>query len=150
LYLDPVSRFRVLVVLSSLCYVLLLVGPWVFWSNLSREASDVLSWRGLDAILPLTAFPYYLLLMLWLAAAVGMYFFINAARALYAALAAFNLLVFLLGGMDTRLAVESFLIQFTTMADGAIIAIAYWSPLSKKFEVDAGTPRETPATGADE
>ena len=125
-----------LIVLSSLCYVLVLAGPWVFWSNLSPQASDVLSWRGLEAILPLTGFPHYLLSLLWLAAAVGMYFFIKAARALYAALAAFNLLVFLLAGIDTRLAVESFLIQFTTMADGAIIAIAYWSPLSKRFKAE--------------
>jgi uncharacterized membrane protein YvbJ len=34
---DPVARFRIVVILSTVCYLLYLFGPWVFWRNLSDE-----------------------------------------------------------------------------------------------------------------
>ena len=139
-YLDPVSRFRVIVVTGLICYLLYAVGPWVFWPNLSREAGDVLSWRGLEAILPLPPVVYWLTLALWAAAAVGLYFFIRAARALFTGLIGLSIVITLLGGMHVGLASESFVLYLANLSDGAVLVLAYWSPLRKKF---MDTPKES-------
>jgi hypothetical protein len=41
--------------------------------------------------------------------------------------------------MATGLAVESFLIYLSSLGDGAILALAYWTPLREKF---AQTPND--------
>jgi len=132
-YRDPIARFRMLVVLSAICWVLLLIGPWVFWRDLSDETYDGLSWRGFDAVLPTTPTVYYITAALWFMAAVGVYFFVPAALWLYSALVVFGMATTLLGGMQTALAVESFLFYLLNLGDGAILALAYWTPLRDEF-----------------
>ncbi len=78
-------------------------------------------------------FVYYLSAVLWVLAAVGLYFFISAALWLFTALVVFSIATTLLGGMQTALAAESFLIHLSNLADGATLALAYWTPLRDKF-----------------
>ena len=132
-YLDPVSRFRVIVVAGLICYLLYAVGPWVLWRNLSQQTYDGLSWRGLDAVLILPQIVYWLSVALWTVASVGMYFFVRAARVLYAGLVGFSIVTTLLGGMHAALAVESFLLHLVNLTDGAVLVLTYWSPLRKRF-----------------
>jgi hypothetical protein len=132
-YRDPIARFRMLVVLSVICSVLLLIGPWVFWRDLSDETSDGLSWRGFGAVLPIATTVYYITNALWLLAAVGVYFFVPGALWLYTALVVFGMATTLLGGMQTGLAAESFLFYLLNLGDGAILALAYWTPLRDEF-----------------
>ena len=132
-YRDPIARFRMLVVLSAICSVLLLIGPWVFWRDVSDETYDGLSWRGFGAVLPIAPTAYYITAALWLMAAVGVYFFVPAALWLYTALVVFGMATTLLGGMQTALAVESFLFYLLNLGDGAILALAYWTPLRDEF-----------------
>jgi hypothetical protein len=42
--------------------------------------------------------------------------------------------------MVATLAVESFLVYLSTLGDGAILALAYWSPLREKFAETATDP----------
>ena len=139
-YRDPVARFRILLVLGTICFLLLLVGPWVFWRDLSEETYDGLNWAGFDAVLPMPRSVYYVIAALWVCAAVGVYFFVPAALWLYTALVVYSIANTLLGGMTTGLAVESFLIYLSSLADGAVLALAWWTPLRDKFAQTAGDP----------
>jgi ribosomal protein L40E len=133
LYVDPVSRFRVIVVVGLVSYLVTVFGPWVLWRDLSNDTYDALSWGGLDAVVMLPPIVQWLTVALWVAASVGVYFFIRAARVLYTGLVGFSILTILVGGLQPLLAVESFLNYLSCMSDGAILVLAYWSPLRKRF-----------------
>jgi hypothetical protein len=132
-YRNPIARFRMLVVLSIICSILLLIGPWVFWRGVSDETYAGLNWRGFDAVLPTSLTVYYITTALWLMATVGVYFFVPAALWLYSAMVVYGVAMTLLGGMQTALAVESFLVFLLNLADGAILALAYCTPLRYEF-----------------
>jgi hypothetical protein len=132
------------VVLSTICFILLVIGPWIFWRDLSQETYDGLSWRGFDAVLPLPPRFFFITAVIWVVAAVGVYYFVPAALWLYTALIVFGMVTSLLSGMNTGLAVESFLIFLVNLADGAILALAYWTPLRKKFTHATVAPSNDP------
>jgi hypothetical protein len=140
IYRDPVARFRMLVAVSTICYMLTLIGPWIFWRNVSEQTHDVLSWSGFDAVLLIPPTIVYMTAAVWVLAAVGVYFFVPAALWLYTALVIYSIATTLLRGVTTGLAVESFLIYLSSLADGAILALAYWTPLRDKFKQPAGEP----------
>jgi len=82
---------------------------------------------------------YWATAALWIAASIGVYFFISAARLLYTFLVAFSIFTTLVGGVQVHLAIEAFLIYLSSVSDGAVLVLAYWSPLRKRFE--AASPR---------
>jgi zinc-ribbon domain len=140
LYRDPVARFRIVLILSTICYLLYLFGPWVFWRNLSEETYDGLNWAGYGGVLLIPRSVFYVTAALWVFAAVGVYFFVPAALWLYTALTVYTIATTLLCGMVASLAVESFLIYLSNLGDGAILALAYWSPVRDKFAQTADDP----------
>jgi hypothetical protein len=130
--------FRGLVIASTVCYLLVVFSPWLFWQGVSQETYAVLSWSGVGAFLPLPRGVYGLIVLLWVAVAVGMYQFSPQARLVFLVLTGFNLLLTLLGGMMTLMAFEAFLVTAATLMDGAILALAYLSPLKESFEDETG------------
>jgi hypothetical protein len=134
LYLDAVSRFRVILVVGLICYLLYVAGIWVFWRNLSADMADAVGWSGFGAALAFPPVVYWATVALWIAATVGVYFFIPGARLLYAFLVGFNMFTMLVGGVGVNLPAESFLLYLTNMSDGAVLVLAYWSPLRKRFQ----------------
>jgi hypothetical protein len=133
LYLDPVSRFRVILVVGLISYLLYVAGAWVFWRNLPGETANAVAWAGFDAVLALPPVVQWATVALWIAASIGVYFFIRGARLLYTFLVGFGMFTMLVGGVGVSLPAEAFLIYVSSVSDGAVLVLAYWSPLRKRF-----------------
>lgn len=133
LYLDLVSRFRVVLLVGLASYLIYGVGAWVIWRSPSGDIADALGWSGFGAVLILPPVVYWATVALWIAATIGVYFFIPAARLLYTCLVGLTLFSSLIGGMHVSLPVEAFLLTIATLSDGAVLVLAYWSPLRKQF-----------------
>ncbi len=101
---------------------------------ISKRTWDALSWGGDGALLRLPpAFPW-LFLLLYLAAAVGLWMFSKSARFVFLMLTAFFVVTSPLGGVQVQTALGSFLLQLTNLADGAILVLAYTTALKQRFE----------------
>jgi hypothetical protein len=132
---DPTRLFRALVVLSTATYAiwyfqLLLAGRFI-----SERTWDALLWQSFGALLP-TPPPMlgWLLLLLSVALAVGLWMFSKSARMVYAALCAFWIATSPLGGVQVNTAFGSFLLLLSNMSAGALLVMAYTSPLKERFE----------------
>lgn len=127
--------FRGLAITSLVCYLLFVASPWLFDHALSQETYDGLGWRGYGAIIPLPEKVLWLVVLLWIGTTVGICQFHAPARLLFALLTAFGLITTALGGMVAMTALESLLAGIMTLLDGAILTLAYLSPLKEKFEL---------------
>jgi hypothetical protein len=134
LYLDPVSRFRVILVVGLISYLLNIAGAWVFWRDLPVDTANAVAWAGFGAVLALPPVVYWATVALWIAATIGVYFFIPGARLLYAFLVGFTMFTALVGGVGVCLPAEAFLLYVSSMSDGAVLVLAFWSPLRKRFQ----------------
>lgn len=123
-----------MVVVSCLFYLCVVFLPYLSQGMMSNEAINLLLWRGYGAILPLPQGVFWLIVLLWIAAAVGMFNFSSAARVFYLILAVFGTSMSLLWGFNVQTALESFLASVAGTLDGAILAMAYFSPLKEEFE----------------
>jgi hypothetical protein len=94
---------------------------------------DALEWDGYGAWLPLPGSISWLLFILNLAVAFGLWTFSKHARLVFTMLTGFYIILSLLGGVCVQTSLESFLCYFGNLADGAILVLAYTSPLREKF-----------------
>ena len=135
-----VKLFRTLAVISAISYLLFVFSPWLVGTQLTPETEDILSWSGYGAILPLPDKVFWLLVLIWTMTTIGLCQFQPHARWLFAALTGFSLVLTLLGGMSTLTAWQNFLGSITTLLDGAVLALAYFSPLKERFHGSANLP----------
>lgn len=75
-------------------------------------------------------------LVVWIVALAGLWRFRKWARVLYLAVVGVALLGSLLLGGEPRSGVEASVNALCWMVSGAIIALAYWSPLAATFRAD--------------
>jgi uncharacterized membrane protein len=100
---------------------------------LSYDTIDLLNRNGHAALFTMPTSVSWLIMLLYLAVAVGLYHFSAAARTVFAILiVAFGVLV-LVSGVIISSPLVGFLALVTGMADGAILLLAYATPLEKSF-----------------
>jgi hypothetical protein len=75
----------------------------------------------------------WLSMLLFVALAIGLWNFSKSARLVFALLLAFLAVASLFEGLQTQTAFSGFLIYVSTLCDGAILVLAYASPLKNKF-----------------
>ena len=131
---DSVRLFRALVVISTVTYVIWFFHLLLAGGLISQSTWDALSWQGFGALLPMPPAFNWLFLLLSVAVAVGLWMFSKSARIVFAAFSAFWIIMSLLGGLAVQAAFGSFLLLLTNMAGGAILVMAYTSPLKERFE----------------
>ena len=131
---DPVRLFRVLVVVSTVTYVIWYFQLQVGAGMLSEETWGALSWHGYGAVFSIPPGVTWLIFFLFLVVTVGLWTFCNSARLLFAMLAGFLTVMTIFGGIQVDTAFGSFLLGLTNMADGAILIMAYTAPLKERFE----------------
>ncbi len=128
-----VLRFRLLVLLAVLVQVIL----WVFpWGSLYGEVSlAAFAYQGADALLSESVRTYiaYGILAFYAVSYAGMYFLRSWARPLFLATALGGSVLSLPSGLAVQGAYESSLGYLLTLADGALLAIVYFSSVSQKF-----------------
>ena len=100
---------------------------------ISPGAWDALSWDGFGALLPLPKSISWLLFLLNLAVALGLWNFSKSARSIYAMFTIFDVLISPFGGIYVETALGAFLAYICNLAAGAILVMMYTSPLKEKF-----------------
>jgi hypothetical protein len=131
---DPARRFKAVVIVATVANLL-----WFFqfrlWGRLiSRGTYEALSWEGYGALLRLPPSIAWLSMLLTVAVAIGLCTFSRSARLVFTLLTAFFTVMFLLLGVQVDTAFGSFLSFIATMADGAILVMAYTPPLQNRFQ----------------
>ncbi len=109
------------------------------WSYLplpiSEQTMAIRDADGIGALLPWAS--YWVLTALqpiWVVAGIGLYFFLRWGRLLLAAAYAAGVIAYVVGGMIIWLPWEGVLVTIATLLDGAILALAFLTPLAKRFE----------------
>jgi hypothetical protein len=140
-----IRLFQTLVVISTLSYVLWFFFPHIsqwFANDLYRDvASRLGQYDGLGALLPIHHPLYYVpWFTFWLIASIGLFFFQNWARYLFLFLYVLSLALAPFSGFSVKGPLESFFGEITAVLDGAILAMAYLSPLSAAFTRSPNPP----------
>lgn len=133
-----VKLFRILVATSTITFVLAAFSPRLNWGAVWPETSDLLRHDGSMAIMPLPTFVVALLMLLWVSVAVGLWQFNRHARLSFLLLTAMSVVLTALGGISVQLPFEVVLEYAVALMDGAIVAMAYFSPVAEKFALKGG------------
>ena len=129
--------FRCLVVCSLLLILAAAVVDWVFPSLISESLTTAIENEPVPSFLENHPFISLAFLLPWLvaflASTIGLLFFRRWARAVafYSTLAGFGLYPFF--GPELSSALASALTDASSMLWGAILALAYYSPLNERF-----------------
>lgn len=137
--MNLVRTFRVFVILATASYVL-----WFFFPSLSQYLANSLyqeiegalnQYSGFGAALPIHHPLYYgTWFGLWLITSAALIFFQNWARYLLLLLYVLDIVLLPFSGFTVQGPVENSLVQLTAVLDGAILAMAYFSPLAERFK----------------
>ena len=124
-------------VVSTVIYVVWFFLP--FWPGyLSEDAHQLAEYAGYGAILPVDHALYYgAWFGLWLIAAIGLIFFQNWARHLYLALSLLNPALAPFSGFMVQPPIDALFFATNLLLDGAILAMAYLTPMSDSFKTTA-------------
>lgn len=107
--------------------------PFLQSRFIAQDTAIALSWDGYGALLPLPRSIVWLSMLLYVAVAIGLYSFSASARLLFLLLTAFWAVAALIGGLHVYSAFGAFLGGIVGLGDGAMLALAYVSPLRKRF-----------------
>ena len=132
----PNHTFRSFTVTAFLLHVILWLGP--FTDHPWFEAFDVwlLDFDGYGASLPYNPILYWCLFASWLLILTGMFFYVSAARAGLIALTVISIVLNIVWGIRVLTPYETALSELLAVVDGALIVMAYWSPVRAEFERD--------------
>lgn len=131
--LNLVKLFQVLIIISTLNYVILFFLPY-FPEFFSPEIQRVLAYNGYGAVIPSHLFIYGTVFLLWILSAIGIFFFQNYGRILFLFMYILSILMIPFFGVTVSTPIESFMFSIGDILDIAIIALAYFSPLSGYFK----------------
>ena len=134
--MEPSKLFKRLVFVTTLTQVVWSVLPWLDRFS-SAEVVEALSWSQHGAILPLPSAIFWLSLLLNVAAAIGLCSFSSSARFLFVALTAVDYLWGPLNGVAVDTGLGATLGGLMTLGKGAILALAFTSPLRERFLAQA-------------
>jgi hypothetical protein len=132
-----------LVVSTTAIYVAWFFMP--YWTGyLSDFEYKLTQYNGFRAILPVQTPLYYnVWLGLWLIAAFGLVFFQNWARHLFLALTFLGTALAPFNGFSVQPPIDVLFSTTNLLLDGAILAMAYLSPLSACFNQERPTTRSS-------
>lgn len=125
--------FRVLVVTSTLLYILFFFEHIIFGRWITDIEFEMLDQTGYNALIEFPGTFYNLLFLLWIAAAIGMCTFSAAARVLYLTLFLFGTATCLTSGLVASTPFASFVTAVSASCDAAALTLAYLSPLRTRF-----------------
>lgn len=126
-----IGIFRLLVVAATASYLV-----WFFLPYLATDLErQIAAYSGHGAVLPVRHPVYYgSWLLLWLVAASGLVLLHNWARQLYLVLVLLGPVLAPFSGYVIQPPLDSMFSSASLLFDGAVIAIAYLSPVSGSFK----------------
>lgn len=130
--MNLVQGFRSIVVLGVVTYLAYWLLPYTY-GYLDPDVGSLLSYSGFNALLTLPSAFDYGLLAAWIVVAVGLCALRKVARVGFLALIAVATALSPLYGISVETAAGHTLLSITHMADGAVLALAYFSPVRHEF-----------------
>ena len=130
---DPVKLFRALVIVGNGAYLVSVLVPYLESRVLSYDTLDLIDRSGHGALFTLPPGIYWLTVLIYLAIAVGLYHFSASARTAFAIFTVVFGVLILFSGVAISSPLVGFLAVVTGMADGAILLLAYATPLRTRF-----------------
>lgn len=132
--MTQIRAFQALVIASTACYVAWFFLP--YWSDyLTDTEQRMTEVSGYGALLPIQHPIYYSIWFgLWIVAALGLIFVQNWARHLYLALTLLTLSLTPFSGFIVQAPLDTLFSNANLLLDGAVLAVAYLSPLAASFD----------------
>lgn len=127
------SIFRVLVTVTIFATALFWAMPFIDFMWYSNEQLILLDQNGLGSSITASYTLYWFQLGLWVLVSVGLFLFVKLARTAFVALYLVNSFAALFYGIQVLTPIEVFLSNFIGLADGAIIALMYFTSISEEF-----------------
>ena len=143
-----ITLFRVLVVAAPVLATLGIAANYFGAAHVSQDWRDILAWSGDSAWIPdpssiwqtqrllaiLVILLYVVIVVAALVAQVGLFLFWRFARPLALILAVLGEALVLGFGLSIFLPLEQMLYDLCLLSEGAILALAYFSPLHERFD----------------
>lgn len=132
--------FRVILVASTAIFCVYYWMPLFDEPFYSEDARNVLALDGFGATVTVGTTFVSALFLVVLAIRSSMYLFVRWARTAFAALCLIYPFFNLFLGFRVVTPVEMIMIHFVTVADGALLAMAYFSSVSNSFRAELSRP----------
>ena len=139
------TLFRSCVVATTLFYIAYWFLPYTY-GYLDYEIGNVLSYYGHGAIIELHPNLDYPIFISWVLIAIGLFFYINIARTAFMIMTVIFLAISPLLGLSVETAGGLARLGLMAMLDGAIIIMAFFTPVASKF---TGSNKSSNLTGAE-
>lgn len=134
-----VKRFRWLLVFFALSMLILWTLPLLVIVPSEEAYSAFLTYDGFDAVMNPDDTLYWGLLVLWLVATVALDQRWRSSREMFLGLTVLSIVIGYLSGTRVWFALDGTIGYLSALANGAIVAMAYGSEVSKNF--DSGPKR---------
>lgn len=131
---SPNRLFRVLIVIALLLYVVLWLAPFAAHRWLEVFNVWLLDFDGYGALIAYSPVLYWCLFASWLLILTGLFFHVPTARPGFVILTVISVGLGFVWGVRVLTPYEAALGSLLAIIDGALIAMAYWSPVQAKFE----------------
>jgi hypothetical protein len=141
--MKPELLFQRLVICSTALFIGYLSTFLLLEPRLPDEVKGALSWNGYGAKLPMSESIWWFVALLRVLVTVGLYLFSREARAVFVGLAIYSAVTSLLGGVNVSTGTGVFLGYLLALCEGAVLVLAFTSPIRDRF---IAAQSETPTT----
>jgi len=128
-----IALFRNLIIFSYVVYAVFFFMPSFEMYLYEKEVLDALTWSGYGAIVSSNQIVSYIFFLGYTIALLGLFYFKSWARILFIILTVLSVILTGLSGVIVLPSVEGALLNMTILADGATVAIMYFTSISAKF-----------------
>jgi hypothetical protein len=100
----------------------------------SQEELNLLMWDGWNSKIQISITASWLIFSAWLLCSIGLFFTIKYTRECFVFVIIGSTLLSFFQGFRVVPPIDGVLLNLVTMADGAVIYMAYFSSISKRFK----------------
>ena len=126
-------KFRVIVIFTAFISILLWEMPYIDYEFFSDNELSLLNQSGFGSSIPFSNFLYWGSLAVWLLIYVGIYLYSNVAKFGFIVMCVVSAIATAFYGIQVYSPYESVIGNLLGLANGAILAMSYLSPIGDKF-----------------
>lgn len=133
MHMNHLQAFRFSICGSLICFLISFVLPYADTALYSEATIDLLQENGYLSIVSLPPAISFIFLIVWVALARGMWVFHSRARTAYLGMMILTTLLTPFEGFRVESPIEALCLDIALMFDGAVMALAYFSPVKNEF-----------------
>lgn len=127
------NTFRYIVAVSTVLFILLWCLPYFSYLWLTQEELQLAALSGYGRSFPNHPMIYWILFSAWLALSIGLFFFIRLARVGFLVMTVLFSIINFFNGFSIMPPLDLGISNIVTLADGAILTMAYLTPVANNF-----------------